>query len=66
MYSSFKQRARAFQRHKLKSFNRSEEFRRSMFCWDLLIKLFTPYYNHLGLGNLGYRAQYVKLPDPTT
>jgi len=27
--------------------NRSERFRKSIFCWNLTIKLFTPYYNHL-------------------
>jgi hypothetical protein len=48
VYSSFKQRTRIFFNNITSNpLNRSERFRRSMACWNLTIKLFTLYYNHL-------------------
>jgi hypothetical protein len=47
VYSSFKQRTRAFFNITSNPLNRSERFRRSMLCWELFIKLFMLYYNHL-------------------
>jgi transposase-like protein len=48
VYSSFKQRTRAFFNSiNSNPLNRSERFRRSMLCWNLFIKLFMLYYNHL-------------------
>jgi transposase-like protein len=48
VYSSFKRRARAFFNNITSNpLNRSERFRRSMLCWELFIKLFMLYYNHL-------------------
>ena len=46
--SSFKQRAKvSFNDITSNPLNRSERFRRSMLCWELFIKPFMPYYNHL-------------------
>jgi hypothetical protein len=47
VYSSFKQRTRAFFNITSNPLNGSERFRRSMLCWELFIKLFMLYYNHL-------------------
>jgi len=48
VYSSFKQRTRAFfNSTNSNPLNSSERFRRSMLCWNLLIKLFMLYYNYL-------------------
>jgi len=48
VYSSFKQRTKAFFNNITSNpLNRSERFRRSMLCWELFIKLFMLYYNHL-------------------
>jgi hypothetical protein len=48
VYSSFKQRTRAFFNNVTSNpLNRGERFRRSMLCWELFIKLFMLYYNHL-------------------
>jgi len=48
VYSSFKQRAKVFFNNITSNpLNRSERFRRSMLCWELFIKLFMLYYNHL-------------------
>ena len=48
VYSSFKQRTKAFFNNITSNpLNRSERLRRSMLCWELFIKLFMLYYNHL-------------------
>ena len=48
VYSSFKQRTKAFFNNiTSNSLNRSERFRRSISCWELFIRLFILYYNHL-------------------
>jgi hypothetical protein len=48
VYSSFKQRAKVFFNNITSNpLDRSERFRRSMLCWELFIKLFMLYYNHL-------------------
>jgi len=48
VYSSFKQRTKAFFNTITSNpLNRSERFKRSIICWELFIKLFIPYYNHL-------------------
>jgi len=55
--SSFKQRTRAFFNNVTSNpLNRSERLRRSMLCWELFIKLFMLYYNHL--------RRRLKLPRP--
>ena len=47
VYSSFKQRTKAFLNNiTANPLNRGERFRRSIICWELFIKLFMPYYNH--------------------
>jgi hypothetical protein len=47
-YSPFKQRTKIFFNNIiLNPLNGSERLRRSIACWNLTIKLFTPYYNHL-------------------
>jgi hypothetical protein len=48
VYSSFKQRTKVFFNILTANpLNRSERFRRSISCWELFIKLFILYYNHL-------------------
>jgi hypothetical protein len=48
VYSSFKQRTRAsFNNITSNPLNKSERFRSSILCWELFIKLFMLYYNHL-------------------
>jgi putative transposase len=48
VYSSFKRRTSAFFNSiNSNPLNRSERFRRSILCWNLFIKLFMLYYNHL-------------------
>jgi len=48
VYSSFKQRTKVFFNNITSNpLNKSERFRRSTLCWNLLIKLFILYYNHL-------------------
>jgi hypothetical protein len=47
VYSSFSREQKYSQQHSIKPTNRSERFRRSTLCWNLLIKLFIQYYNHL-------------------
>jgi len=48
VYSSFKQRTKAFFNNITSNpLNKSERFRRSISCWNLTIKLLTLYYNHL-------------------
>jgi len=48
VYSSFKQRTKAFFNNITSNpLNKSERFRRSIACWNLTIKLFILYYNHL-------------------
>jgi len=48
VYSSFKQRTKIFFNNIISNpINRSERFRRSVTCWNLLIKLFILYYNYL-------------------
>jgi hypothetical protein len=48
VYSSFKQRTKIFFNNITSNpINRSERFRRSIACWNLTIKLFTLYYNHM-------------------
>jgi hypothetical protein len=56
-YSSFKWRTRAFFDNVTSNpLNGSERLRRSMLCWELFIKLFMLYYNHL--------SRRLKLPRP--
>jgi len=48
VYSSFKQRTKVFFNNITSNpINRSERYRRSIACWNLTIKLFILYYNHL-------------------
>jgi len=48
VYSYFKQRMKAFSNNITSNpLDGSERFRRSMLCWELLIRLFILYYNHL-------------------
>jgi len=48
VYSSFKQRTKAFFNNITSNpLDRSERLRRSMLCWKPFIKLFMLYYNHL-------------------
>jgi len=48
VYSYFKQRMKTFFNNITSNpLDRSEKFRRSMLCWELFIRLFIPYYNHL-------------------
>jgi len=48
VYSSFKQRTKIFFNNITSNpLNKSERFRRSIACWNLTIKLFILYYNHL-------------------
>jgi hypothetical protein len=48
VYSSFKQRTRAFFNNITSNpLGKSKRFRRSMLCWQLFIKLFMLYYDHL-------------------
>jgi len=47
-YSSLRQRTKVFFNNITSNpMNRSERFRRSALYWELFIKLFIPYYNHL-------------------
>jgi len=47
-HSSFKQRTKAFFNNITSNpLNRSEKYRRSIAFWNLTIKPFTLYYNHL-------------------
>jgi hypothetical protein len=47
VYSSFKQRTKAFFNNITSNLlDRGERFKRSMLCWNLIIKLFMLYYNH--------------------
>jgi len=48
VYSSFKQRTKAFSNNITSNpLDRSERFRRSTLCWELFIRLFILYYNYL-------------------
>jgi transposase-like protein len=48
VYSSFRRRTSAFfNSMNSNPLNRGERFRRLMLCWNLFIKLFMLYYNHL-------------------
>ena len=48
VYSYFKQRMKVFFNNITSNpLDWSERFRRSTLCWELFIRLFIPYYNHL-------------------
>jgi len=47
-FSSFKQRTKVFfNKINSNSKNKNERFKRSIICWELFIKIFIFYYNHL-------------------